>query len=395
MVPSSAALMMAAMTLSCQKHLFSLPEGLHYLNCAYMAPLSKAVEAAGLAGLIRKRDPTAITPEDFFRESELSRERFAQLVNGDRERVAIIPAVSYGVATVVRNLMVEKGQNIVLLEEQFPSNVYGWQRCRERGAIIRTVAPPPGADRSSGWNQRILEAIDADTAVVALPHVHRTDGTRFDLVAVGRRAREVGAALVVDGTQSVGALPFDVREVRPDALLVAGYKSLMGPYGLGFAYYGERFDHGVPLEDNWIARSRSRDFSRLVDYDSRYAPGMVRYDVGERSNPILLPMLIAALEELLERGVAAIQAYCSSLARGYRREIRELGCEVTDDSACAAHLFGVRLPGGVSWERLQRALTRRRVSVSVRGDAIRVSLNVFNEADDLTALLAALREVVS
>lgn len=212
--------------LSCQKHLFSLPEGLHYLNCAYMSPLSKQVEAAGIAGMQRKRIPSNIQPSDFFTESDKVREHFARLIaTSEPQRIAILPSVSYGMAIIAKNLPITPGQNIVVAHEQFPSNIYAWSRLIEKGVILRTVEPIESiVGRGEGWNSRIIAAIDVDTALVALPHVHWTDGTRFDLVEIGRRAREVGAALVVDGTQSVGALPFDVQIIQPDALICGAYK---------------------------------------------------------------------------------------------------------------------------------------------------------------------------
>jgi selenocysteine lyase/cysteine desulfurase len=383
----------ATTPLTCQKDLFSLPESLHYLNCAYMSPLAKAVEEAGVMGMARKRIPTRITPESFFAESEEARELFTRLVNApEADRVALIPAASYGVATVIRNLAIQPGQAVVLTFEQFPSNVYGWRRLRERGVVIRTVRPPDlFSGRGEGWNARLLEAIGPDTAAVALGHVHWTDGTRFDLAAVAARAKEVGAALIVDGTQSVGALPFDVARIRPDALIVAGYKWLMGPYGLGFAYYGPRFDEGVPLEENWISRRGSEDFDRLVAYEDAYLPGARRYDVGERSNPILLPMLIAALKQLLDWTPERIQDYCAELTRSLLEEAQALGYRVEAASWRGSHLFGVRAPMG-SLERLREALARRDVAVSVRGDAVRVSPHVYNDERDMAALLEALRE---
>ena len=126
--------------------------------------------------------------------------------------------------------------------------------------------------------------------MVAVPNVHWTDGTYFDLVEVGRRCRDVGAALVVDATQSVGALELDVGAVLPDALICATYKWLLGPYSLSFAYYGPRFDDGTPLEETWIARDNSQDFQQLVNYQQAYQPGAVRYDVSERSNFFLVPI---------------------------------------------------------------------------------------------------------
>lgn len=379
--------------LACQKDCFSLPPDLHYLNCAYMSPLSKTVEEAGIRGIQRKRVPAHIGPEDFFAESDEARRLFARLIHGDARRVALIPAASYGLATVARNTPVGKGQNLVILHEQFPSNVYSWRRLAdETGATVRTV-PPPGSpeDRGRRWNTRVLEAIDRDTAVVALPHVHWADGTRFDLAAIGARAREVGAAFIVDGTQSVGALPFDVREIRPDALVCAGYKWLMGPYGLGLAYYGPRYDDGVPLEENWIGRKGSRNFSGLVAYEEAYEPGAVRYDVGERSNFTLVPMLVAGLRQVLDWDPGAIQAYCAALTAPALDEARRLGFRVEDAAWRGAHLFGLRAPADLRIDTLRETLEAHRVSVSVRGTAVRISPHVYNDEDDVAALGAALR----
>lgn len=380
--------------LSCQKAAFSLPDGLHYLNCAYLSPLARAVEAAGTAGLQRRRDPTRIGPADFFAESDEARRLFARLVGApDARRIALVPAASYGLAIVARNAAVGAGRQIVVAHEQFPSNVYPWRALAGRtGARLCTVRPPvDGEGRGAAWNEALLESIDATTALVALPQVHWADGTRFDLERIGERARAVGALLVVDGTQSVGALPFDVGRVRPDALVCAGYKWLLGPYGLGFAYLGERFDDGEPLEENWINRQGSEDFSALVNYRDEYQPGALRYDVGERSNPVLLPMLTAALRLLLEWEPARIQSYCSGLTAGLIEEARELGYRVEAAEWRADHLLGLRAPAGLDLQRVQQALAARRVAVSVRGAALRVSPNVYNDAADVDALREALR----
>ncbi|ETX00170.1 MAG: hypothetical protein ETSY1_12205 [Candidatus Entotheonella factor] len=378
--------------LTCQKDLFSLPDDLHYLNGAYMSPLSKAVEAGGIRGIAQKAVPSRIRPDDFFSHTHQARERFATLINADPQRVAIIPAASYGISTVARNLNPQPGQHIVILHEQFPSNVYPWRAFREHGVQLTTVAPSGPGERGKQWNDNILEAITTDTAVVALGHVHWTDGTRFDLETIGQRARDVGAALIIDGTQSVGALPFDVQQFRPDALIVAGYKWLMGPYGIGLAYYGERFDHGTPIEDNWVTRQGSEDFSRLADYRDGYAPGAVRFDVGERSNPILIPMLVQAMDDVLDRGVSRIQDYCADLVRNVLPEICDLGYQVEDEAWRASHILGLRLPQHVSLERLNEALSQQNVIVSVRGDAVRVSPNVYNDQSDMEALVEALRQ---
>ena len=383
--------------LSCQKHLFSLPADLHYLNCAQTGPLLRRVEQAGINGIRQKANPAAIQPEDFFRDADTVRRLFARLVNASEPmRVAIIPAVSYGMAIVARNTSVRPGQNLVLAHEQFPSNVYPWRAlARERGAEVRMASPPEGAERrADAWNACILEAIDSETALVSIGHVHWADGTLFDLEAIGMRARQVGAALVVDGTQSIGALPFDSERIRPDALVVTGYKWLFGPYGLGLAYFGPRYDEGVPLEENWIGRLGSEDFASLARYQDEYQPGALRYDVGERSNPILLPMLIAALEQILEWGPEHIQAYCARLTAGLAEQAREMSFAV-QETGRASHLFGLRPPAGLDMDRIRAVLDAHQVALSVRGDALRVAPNVYNDEADIAALLQALQTAVS
>jgi selenocysteine lyase/cysteine desulfurase len=379
--------------LLCQREQFSIPREVHYLNCAYMGPLSRRTQEAGVAGVQRKSDPSKITAPDFYNESDRARALFAQLVNApDPTRVAIIPSASYGIATAARNLPCTSGQNIVVTAEQFPSNVYSWRKlAQQRKAQLRAVRPLSISQRGSAWNEALLEAIDENTAIVAVPHVHWTDGTRFDIERVAARARSFGAALVVDGTQSVGALPFDVQRVQPDALIVAAYKWLLGPYSIGFAYYGPRFDKGEPIEENWITREASEDFRALVNYRDGYQPGALRYDVGERSNFILMPMVIAALEQILEWQPERTQAYCRELCAEAIGEMQNLGFVIEAPEWRSHHLFGIRMPPEVDLADLHAALQRAGVSAALRGSALRVAPNVYNDAHDVNALVECLR----
>jgi selenocysteine lyase/cysteine desulfurase len=383
--------------LTCRRDAFQLPRDVHYFNCAYMGPLPRLAEEAGVEAIRRKRVPTRIVPPDSFWETDRLRDQFARLVNaGDASRVAIQPGVSYGVATAARNLPVSRGQNIVLTHEQFPGNVYSWRRlATESGAELRAVDPGEGEGRGRRWNERLLDAIDSKTAIVAVPNVHWTDGTRFDLEALGARCRDVGAALVVDATQSVGALPFDVAAVQPDALIVATYKWMLGPYTLSLAYFGPRFDDGVPLEETWIARERSHDFQHLVDYQDAYLPGAVRYDMAERSNFFLAPIASASLDLLLDWTPERIQAYCRSLTSEFLVEMAELGYSVEEQAWRGSHLFGLRMPGTVDLALLRDRLALRNVSASLRGSALRLSPNVYNDETDVGVLAEVLREAVS
>jgi selenocysteine lyase/cysteine desulfurase len=382
--------------LTCKHSQFTLPPKVTFLNCSYLSPLLKSVEKAGIRGLRQKRNPGLVAPEDFFAPGELLREEFSRVINvRDPKRVAIVNSVSYGMASVAKNLKISRGQHILVAAEQFPSNYYPWQRlCEDTGAEMKVVDPPQTPEgRGKIWNEKILQAITKDTRAVAIANTHWADGTKFDLEAIRKRTNDIGALLIVDGTQSVGAMPFDAARIKPDALVCAGYKWLLGPYGIGFAYYGEYFDNGKPVEESWLNRLNSEDFTKLVNYEQEYQPGALRYDAGEHGNFILVPMMMRALEQINRWKVSNIQEYCSSITAGAVKTLREKGFWIEDENYRGGHLFGIRLPEGMNMDKVKDSFRKNKIYVSFRGNAIRVAPNVYNDEKDLQKLVSVLSRV--
>jgi selenocysteine lyase/cysteine desulfurase len=384
--------------LSCQRRLFSIPDTTHYLNCAYMAPLAHSVEAAAQAGLLRQRDPSQVGTAMFFDDVDRVRKLFAQLIGvDDWDRVALVPSVSYALQIVTANSRAKQGQNVVVIGDEFASAVLPWHRLAlERRVIVRTVGTPTGvgsADRAAVWSERIAEAISTDTAAVMLAPVHWCDGTRFDLVGIAERARAVGADVVIDGTQSLGALPFDFEAVQPNAVVCSGYKWLLGGYGMALAYLGPTYDGGIPLEENWTSQVGSEDFSQLADYRHEYRWHAGRYDGGQRAQPILMSMIEAALTQLLTWGIDRVQRYCAEIIAPLRARAEELRLVVDTSAARSSHIVGVRFDDGRSAASVGRELAARRVYVSVRGDAIRVAPHVYTDERDVNALIDGLTPV--
>ena len=381
--------------MECQHHLFSLPASQHYLNCAYMSPLLKSVQDAGTAALKLKASPSEISGADFFEPVETLRASFGRLINTAADRVACIPAASYGVAVAVHNTPLRPGQNVVIPAEEFPSNVYGWMTaCDRNGAELRLVDRPEGPPSASEWSTRVLEAIDRNTAAVTLTDIHWTDGTPFDVDAIGQRAREVGALFVIDGTQSVGALPFDFDRLQPDLLVCAGYKWLLGPYQYGLIAVGDRLLDGEPFEHNWINRKDSDNFSNLSEYRREYGTGARRFDTGERSNFILVAMLNEGLKQILSWGVTSIRDYCLELSRDVKAALADSPYVMAPAKDRSPHLFGIRVPDAEKLPALLEDLRRREVYVSQRGASLRVSPHVYNTPGDLGALVEALRAAI-
>ncbi|HEX2728772.1 MAG TPA: aminotransferase class V-fold PLP-dependent enzyme, partial [Rubrobacteraceae bacterium] len=328
------------MILESQRDLFEIPEDISYLNCAYMGPQLRSAREIGERAVARKSRPWELTSEDFFSDAENVRSHVARLVDGDTNGVAIVPSVSYGMAIAAANVPVEAGESIVILEDQFPSNVYQWRELAKRKkAEIVTVPRPADHD----WTTAVLERVEERTALVSVPNCHWTDGSLLNLVRIGEAARGVGAAFVVDGIQSLGAHPFDVGAVRPDFLVASSYKWLLGPYGVGFMYVAEKWRAGDPIEHNWINRDGSEDFTRLIDYRDDFQPGARRYDVGERSNFVLLPMASEALRQILAWGVENVSETIGESTDYIERRAAKLGIEAVPKERRARHMIGLSI----------------------------------------------------
>lgn len=383
--------------LTCQKHLFSLPADITYLNSAYMGPLPLPVQEASARGLRLRAVPSQLSANDFFEPPERVRKLAARLVNADPESVAIVPTAAWGTAIVANNMRPGSGQNVVVLDEQFPSNVLPWRKWTDRGVEIRYVkvsAKTALDQRSAAWSQAVLAAIDQNTALVAIEQAHWTDGSLFDLVAIGQAARAVGAMYVIDVTQTIGAYPIDARAIGADALIAHCYKSMLCHYGLGFVVLGKRLLNGQPIEQSWLLRKGSEDFSRLVDYQDDYAPGARRFDTSVRANPVLILALEAALELMLDWGAQNITNYTRAISRGFCQALPQLGLRAADESTRPGNIFGLHAQQNLPLEAVRMALAEQKVYVSIRGSAIRVSPHVYNDEADFDRLYSALKQVL-
>jgi selenocysteine lyase/cysteine desulfurase len=379
-------------TLGSQRELFDIPEHITYMNTANLAPRLRAVTEAGLAAVTRGTQPWTFTQNNWFTDAHRLRGLAARIMNAQQDDVALVPSVSYGIAIAAANVPIKAGQSIVILEQQFPSNVYAWRTAAQRaGAEVRTVLR--GADGT--WTGGVLTAIDRNTAVVAVPNCHWTDGSLLDLRRVGAKARAVGASFVIDASQSMGAMPIDVQELQPDFLACVGYKWMLGPYGLGYLYASPRWqERGVPLEHSWITRARSENFAGLVDYTDELQPGARRFDMGEFAQFTMVPMATAALTQILAWGVDRIQATLSELTRQIGEGVKSFGGFTSPAEHRGGHMIGIRLRGGLP-EDLGDRLGAAQVFVSRRGDSIRVAPHLHNTSADVERLLTILREAVA
>lgn len=374
-----------------QRSAFNVPAGIAYFNTASLAPQLHAVRAAGEAALESRGQPWTIAAADWFAGVERLRSMCARVIGAESDGVAIVPATSYGLAVAARNLPLEAAQRVLVLAEEYPSGIYTWRAAAQRsGAEILTVSREPG----EGWTEAVLAALDERVAIVSVPNVHWTDGALVDLNAVADRTREVGAALVIDGSQSIGAMPIDVAQVRPDYLVAVGYKWLLGPFSVGYLYVDEKHRDGEPLEENWINRANSEDFAALVDYQDTYQPGARRFDAGQRTKFELIPMAIAALEQILKWQIPRIAATLAQTTAEIAQQASGLGLDVAADHQRGPHMLGIGLPEH-SRTRASAALAEANCYAAFRGTSLRISPHLHTTDQDIDRLLHTLAQITN
>ena len=329
----------------CQRSLFSIPSDVVYLNTAYMSPLMTSVVDAINYGAKLKATPWDITISDFFENSELARNLFADIVNVSSKNIALVPSASYGLETAAKNLWVGNGRSVVILENQFPSHVYPWQRL-----------------------------------------VKETGGK---LIKVKEKQDRNLTELVLDLTQSLGAMNTDLGKIDPDFAVIAAYKWMMSPYSTGYLYVNERHWNGEPLEGNWISRQDGKNFSNLINYTDHYEDGAVRFDVGERANFALLPGAIKALKQIEEWGVKNIEATLRKNNSTLAARLCSLGLSVPSECSRGPHFIGAKLPTTFKGDILD-VLSRKKIYVSERGGVLRITPHLWNSATDFDRLIDVL-----
>jgi selenocysteine lyase/cysteine desulfurase len=375
-----------------QRHLFDIPDEIAYFNCAYNSPQLNESQNRLLSGVRTKSHPWERSPASFFDDAETIRRLSSDIFGGDADGYAVVPAASYGLSTAARAVEphLQSGDTILVIAEEFPSNVLPWKRtAQETGATLRTVPIP----EHGNWTQAILECFDKDVKVVAVSPCHWTNGAYIDLRAIGKACREAGCVLVVDATQSLGAMPFSIAEVKPDFLVTAGYKWLLCPYGFSLLYVSEQWRDSRPLEETWLARHNAEDFTSLIKYSDIYMPGARRFDVGEKCTSTILPGAIAALEQIKKWGIEEIAKSLTAINTKIAAHLEQLNFQLPSESQRCPHMFGAQLPktyGG----NLVTKLMMKNIYISQRGNALRFAPHLHVSNHDVDRLLDALGEII-
>lgn len=374
------------MALENQRHLFDLPDGVVYMNCAAQGPAPIAAGEAGQRAVSRKVRPWEPERANLAAEMQEARALFGGFIGAGPETVALSGATSYGIAVAAANLSIEPGQSVVVLESQFPSNYYAWQRLALRDGGRFVVVPRPG---DGDWTSAVLDRLGPHTGLVALPNVHWVDGGLLDLAPIADVVHSEGAALVIDATQSIGVLPLPVARIDPDFVACSAYKWLLSPDQTGYLYVAPRHRGGVPIEHNHATRIGESPMTQGPGYGARFKDDASRFDQGTADAMIHVPMAVAAMRQIRDWGIEAVAGYLAPIVDRIAGEAEERGWWVPPKAHRSPHFIGLRLPEPPGDDLVAR-LAADDVHVSLRDGRIRVSPYLFTDPQEVDRLFASL-----
>jgi selenocysteine lyase/cysteine desulfurase len=377
--------------LASQRGLFDLPRDICYLNSASYSPLPLRSQEAGRAAVGRKGRPWTLDPSFAFGQYERARQAAARLINAEARDIALIPSVSYGVATAARLVTITRGARVLVLENDHSSPVLEWRtRCEAQGFAIETVAQPDDGD----WTAAVLAAIERPAAprlaLASISSVHWSDGGLIEVTKIAEALRRQGALFLIDATQSAGVLEMDVKSLDPDFVIFPTYKWLLGPYGRAFLYVAKRHQDGIPLEQTAYGRRDVRADHAVYLADTRYVPDAQRFDMGERDHFISMEMASIGMEMMADWGPAAVAERLAMLTERIANGLRGTAVRLPDRRFRAPHILSLGLASDLQPGGLVAGLAGEAIYVAARVARLRVSPHVFNDEEDADRFVAAL-----
>jgi selenocysteine lyase/cysteine desulfurase len=372
---------------------FPVAEQVVYLNHAGISPLPRcAVQAMHEANERLMHNPSAAFSWFLERERQM-RANAAQLINAaSPDEIVGVQSTSLGLNLVAQALPWRSGENILLCDVEFPSNVYPWLRLAEQHGVEVRLIP---AQEGGLTVEALAQAVDSRTRLVAVSAVQFLSGHRSDLQAIGDFCQAHGLIFSVDAIQAAGHMPIDVQAMHIGILAAGGQKSLMAPPGQGFLYV--RADLAERMRPTIVGPNATEDWIHWLKYDLTPLKNAARFNLGTPNLSGIIG-LNESLALLLKLGVANIDAYVTALTRQTRERLLASGYSVLTPPAHAGILTFRAAPDDASTDALIKALAERHIVVVKHWDAhdvpyVRASFHCYNTWEESERFLTALEEL--
>jgi selenocysteine lyase/cysteine desulfurase len=359
-----------------------------YLDHAAVAPLPRPTADALQQWAREAAQEGATVGASWNRTIGHLRRRAAELINARPDEIALVPNTTAGIGLVAEGFPWRPGDNVVTLDNEFPSNLYPWLNLADRGVETRRVT----TDRGRVAIDRLADACDERTRIVSVSWVGYASGWRLDVSQLAERVHRRGALLMLDAIQGLGVFPLDVQSAGVDFLAADGHKWMLGPEGAGIFYV--RHDHLSrirPIGVGWHSVINAHQFDRV---DMVLRDDAVRFEGGSL-NRVGFVGLAASIDLLADLGLSAHRSPLADRVlelAGYAIErLASHGAEFVFERK-AEHATGIVTFSfnGHDPQALRARCLDAGVVVSVRGGGIRISLHAYNDESDVERLIDSL-----
>ncbi len=386
--PAGAPSTAPAAALARLRAAFPVAERWIYFDHAAVCPLARPVREAVETLLDDVQSQGGAHFEVWLDRREQARVRAARLLGAQPDEIAFVTSTSEGLIHVAEGLNWGPGDEIVVIEDDFPANHVPWFHQERHGA--RVVVVP--RDEGRVGVEAILACVTERTRVVAVPTVLYDCGFRLDIETLGQALADHPALLCVDAIQSLGAFPVDVRAAHIDFLAADSHKWMLGLEGIGLFYCrAELLDRLDSPIKSWL--SMAVPFAPYRR-EAALAPSARRFEYACRPTAGLYG-LDACLELLLATGAATLVDQVLALTDRLAAGLRDAGWVLSSPRDTAAESSGIVRASapGLSADAVRDTLAKRGVCVSERAGAVRFSPHAWNTADEVDALLQRLPEL--
>jgi cysteine desulfurase / selenocysteine lyase len=363
-------------------------DGRVWLNTAHQGPLPRLAVQASAEAAALKAAPHRIADGDFAEVPERLRALLARLVGGAPEQIVLGNSTSYGLHLVARGLPWQPGDEVLVIDGDYPATILPWQQLADHGVRVRSLRPA-GALLTP---DELAAAIGPRTRLLAVTWVNSFTGHALDLHELGAVCRQAGVLLTVNASQAIGARPVDVATTPVDAISCCGYKWLCGPYATGFAWLHPRLLAQLrPQQAYWLAMQADRGLEEM-------RATSLRDDLGVRALDVFCPAAfattlpwIASLEVLLRAGIDAIGAWDQQLVGRLidGLDADRYGLISPASGPARSTLVVLSCPDGTAAQR-HRQLAGAGIDTAYREGNLRLSVHLFNTPEQIDRALDAL-----
>jgi selenocysteine lyase/cysteine desulfurase len=356
-----------------------------YFNHAGVSPVNtRAVAAMNAFNERTAQEPFGAFREEIEGQLRDLRQRFATLVNARSvDEIALMPNTATGINIAALSLPLRPGDNVLVLEGDYPTNIYPWMNLAHRGVLTKIVPAHNG-----GLNLDLLQSrIDSRTRVIAMSTVVFATGFRNDLQAVGQICKQRGIFFVVDGIQSLGALPFDVQDTHVDFLAAGSQKWLLGPIGGGFMYVRRELLDDL-VAGPYVGAASVVDSADFLDYNFTLQPTAERFNLGS-SGIVNQIGLRASVELIQEVGIERIAERVLMLAGTAINDLHERGFRLSADMA-PEHRSGIVIVEVENPDAASARLNDAGIVCIPRGKGIRIAAHFYNTEEEILRVGEAL-----